>query len=157
MDLFFPPECLFRIIFFPGEGLLRFLFFSWGRPFQIYFFLEKGLRDFFFSISSGPPQIINGRPLRLLKKSSTMGCGSVNKRLGLRGKNTLSNVKRKLLEHQSAQQRKSYLIRIVCFTRDGLTLNFSLSRQRSRVLNRSRLCVCASACARVSVCQRSTG
>ncbi len=31
--------------------------------FKIYFFLEKGLRDFSFSISSGPPQIINGRPL----------------------------------------------------------------------------------------------
>ncbi len=40
MDLFFPQECLLRIIF-----------------------LEKGLRDFFFSISSSPPQIINGRPL----------------------------------------------------------------------------------------------
>ena len=60
MDLFFPRECLLRNIF-PGEGLL---IFSWGRPFEIYFFLEKGLRDFFFSISSGPPQIINGRPLK---------------------------------------------------------------------------------------------
>ncbi len=30
------------------------IIFSSGRPFEIYFFLEKGLRNFFFSISSGP-------------------------------------------------------------------------------------------------------
>ncbi len=47
-------------LFFPGEGLLRFIF-SWGRPFEIYFFLEKGLRNFFFlDFLRALPQIING-------------------------------------------------------------------------------------------------
>ena len=45
--------------FFPGEDLLRF---SWGRSFEIHFFLEKGLRNF-LDFLRAPPQIINGRPL----------------------------------------------------------------------------------------------
>ena len=37
---------------------------NWGRPFEIYFFLEKASKISFFSISSWPPRIINGRPLK---------------------------------------------------------------------------------------------
>ncbi len=39
--------------------------FSAGMPLEIYFlfFPWEGPPRFFFSISSGPPQIINGRPL----------------------------------------------------------------------------------------------
>ncbi len=38
--------------------------FSWGRPSEIYFFLEKGLRNLFFlDFLRALPQIINGRLL----------------------------------------------------------------------------------------------
>ncbi len=50
INLFIPQECLLRI--------------SCGRPFEIYFFLEKGPRNFFFlNFLWASPHIINGHPL----------------------------------------------------------------------------------------------
>ena len=51
MDLFFPRKCLLRIIF------------SWGRPFEIYFFLEKGLQIFFSTSSEPFPRSLMAVPL----------------------------------------------------------------------------------------------
>ncbi len=52
-SLYEPIKKLPKFIFL-GEGLLRFIFF-WGRPFEIYFFLEKGLQIFFSRLPLGPP------------------------------------------------------------------------------------------------------
>ncbi len=46
MDLFFPLECLLRIIFSWRKPLE---IFSWGRPFEIYFFPGEGPPRYFFS------------------------------------------------------------------------------------------------------------
>ncbi len=46
MNLFFPQECVLKMIFFPGEGLLAFI--------EICFFPGGGPPFFFCSISSGP-------------------------------------------------------------------------------------------------------
>ena len=40
--------------------------FPQGRPFEIYFFPEKGLQFFFLDFLRAPPKIINGRPLTTL-------------------------------------------------------------------------------------------
>ena len=58
-------------LFFLEEGLLRFIF-SWGMPFEIYFFLEKGLQFFFLDFLRALPQIINGRPLRVICCQTSM-------------------------------------------------------------------------------------
>ncbi len=52
-------SCMFKIFSLEKTPVI---FLSWRGPFQFFSFLEKGLRKFFFSISSGP-QIVNGRPL----------------------------------------------------------------------------------------------
>ncbi len=48
-------------IFFPRRSRFKFIFFS-GRPLEIFFFLEMGLRNFFFSIFSAPPPSLMVEP-----------------------------------------------------------------------------------------------
>ena len=82
MNLFFPRDSLSKFPppcgrpfynFFSSER--PFQFFCWRRPFQDFFleeallnsfFLEKGLQTFFLDFLQPPPQIINGRLLRVI-------------------------------------------------------------------------------------------
>ena len=61
--IFFSVGKPFEIYFFLGKGLLKFIL-SWWMPFYIYLFLEEGLWIVFSQFLPGPSPIINGCPLR---------------------------------------------------------------------------------------------
>ena len=75
--ILFPQRGLFKFFlilerpFFPGEGPLKFIF-SWRRAFEIYFFLEEGLRNFFsLDFLWPPPRSLMVEPLVKVALSAT--------------------------------------------------------------------------------------